>query len=239
VRKGDTLYAIAFGYGLDFRDVADWNGIPRPYTIFPGQELQLAPPRGKDTVTPKSGAQTRAVTTPGSATTRDISKSSTTAANSVPAKTTAAKPAAGSTGGKKTGGASVPVRMSTSAEPASWQWPTNGRVMRGYVAGNPARNGLDIAGKEGQAVWATAAGQVVYSGNGLIGYGELIIIKHSDKLLSAYGHNKVRLVNEGDQVAAGQRIAQMGRNPGNEQILHFEIRVQGKPVNPLTYLPKK
>jgi lipoprotein NlpD len=80
---------------------------------------------------------------------------------------------------------------------------------------------------------------VVYSGNGLIGYGELIIIKHSDKMLSAYAHNKVRLVNESDQVTAGQKIAEMGRNSGNEQVLHFEIRVHGKPVNPLRYLSKK
>ena len=94
-------------------------------------------------------------------------------------------------------------------------------------------------GKEGQAITASSGGQVVYSGNGLIGYGELIIIKHSEKMLSAYAHNKVRLVKEGDQVSSGQKIAEMGRNPGNEQLLHFEIRVRGKPVNPLTYLPRK
>jgi lipoprotein NlpD len=105
------------------------------------------------------------------------------------------------------------------------------------VAGDPARNGLDIAGKEGQPVFASAAGKVVYSGNGLIGYGELIIIKHSEKMLSAYAHNKSRLAKEGDLVSEGQKIAEMGRNAGNEQILHFEIRVHGKPVNPLTFLP--
>ena len=107
------------------------------------------------------------------------------------------------------------------------------------MAGNPARNGLDIAGQEGQAVNASSGGLVVYSGNGLIGYGELIIIKHSEKMLSAYAHNKVRLVNEGEQVSSGQKIAEMGRNTSDEQLLHFEIRSQGKPVNPLIYLPKK
>jgi lipoprotein NlpD len=112
-------------------------------------------------------------------------------------------------------------------------------VLRGYVAGNPARNGLDIAGMEGQAITASAGGQVVYSGSGLIGYGELIIIKHSEKMLSAYAHNKVRIVKEGEQVSAGQKIAEMGRNSSDEEILHFEIRVHGKPVNPLTYLPSK
>ena len=112
-------------------------------------------------------------------------------------------------------------------------------MLRGYVAGNPARNGLDITGREGQDIIASAGGQVVYSGSGLIGYGELIIIKHSEKMLSAYAHNKVRIVKEGEQVSAGQKIAGMGRNPADEEILHFEIRVHGKPVNPLTYLPAK
>lgn len=112
-------------------------------------------------------------------------------------------------------------------------------MVRGFVAGDPARNGLDIAGKEGQEIIATSAGQVVYSGNGLIGYGELIIVKHSEKMLSAYAHNRVRLVKEGDQVWAGQKIAEMGRNSRNEQLLHFEIRVLGKPTNPMNYLPGK
>ncbi len=111
--------------------------------------------------------------------------------------------------------------------------------MRGYVAGDPSRNGLDIAGQEGQPIKASSAGKVVYSGNGLIGYGELIIIKHSERMLSAYAHNKLRLVQEGEQVSAGQKIAEMGRNDQNEQLLHFEIRVRGKPVNPLEYLPEQ
>ncbi len=228
VRKGDTLYAIAFSYGLDFRDVAGWNSISSPYTIYPGQELRLVPQRGKDTGSRSPGVQTKAVKTPSSSTTKAVSKPA-------PANTATVKPSAGN----KANTDSKPAQVSSGTDPKSWLWPTRGRVLRAYVAGNPARNGLDIAGKEGQAVKATAGGQVVYSGNGLIGYGELIIIKHSDKMLSAYAHNKVRLVNESDRVTAGQKIAEMGRNSGNEQVLHFEIRVHGKPVNPLTYLPKK
>ena len=112
-------------------------------------------------------------------------------------------------------------------------------MLRGYVADDPARNGLDIAGKEGQVISASSGGQVVYSGNGLIGYGELIIIKHSERMLSAYAHNRVRLVQEGEQVSSGQKIAEMGRNTSNEQLLHFEIRVRGKPADPLYYLPRK
>ena len=112
-------------------------------------------------------------------------------------------------------------------------------MLRGYVAGNPARNGLDIAGREGQAITASAGGQVVYSGSGLIGYGELIIIKHSEKMLSAYAHNRVRLVKEGDQVWAGQKIAEMGSDSGGKTLLHFEIRRNGQPVDPLRYLPAR
>ena len=110
-------------------------------------------------------------------------------------------------------------------------------MLRSFSANDPARKGLDIAGSEGQAVNAAAAGTVVYSGNGLIGYGELIIIKHSERMLSAYAHNRSRLVAEGAQVRAGQKIAELGRNDRNEQVLHFEIRVNGSPVNPLQYLP--
>lgn len=106
------------------------------------------------------------------------------------------------------------------------------------MAGDPARNGLDIAGEEGQAITASASGTVVYSGSGLIGYGELIIIKHSERMLSAYAHNRVRLVAEGERVASGQKIAEMGKNDQNEELLHFEIRSHGKPVNPLDHLPK-
>jgi len=244
VRKGDTLYAIAFSYGLDTQEVAQWNGISSPYTIYPGQKLQLLAPRttsrkntGSDTVqisTVKSPAQTttRTVTQPVE---KEPEKPAlnTVKPPKTPQKVTEKTP-------EKTVAADTRQSQPTSsAAPTSWKWPTNGRIRRGYVSGNPARNGLDIAGKEGQPVTATAAGEVVYSGNGLIGYGELIIIKHSETMLSAYAHNKVRLAHEGERVAAGQKIAEMGRNSGDEPNLHFEIRVNGKPVNPLNYLPKK
>ena len=98
---------------------------------------------------------------------------------------------------------------------------------------------MDIGGNEGQAITAAAGGEVVYSGNGLISYGELIIIKHSDRMLSAYGHNRTRLVAEGDQVKQGQKTAEMGRNDRNKAILHFEIRVNGSPQDPLKYLPRR
>ncbi|MDX2427970.1 MAG: peptidoglycan DD-metalloendopeptidase family protein [Xanthomonadales bacterium] len=234
VRKGDTLYAIAFSYGLDPMDVAKKNGILSPYTIYPGQKLQLkstvASVASRDS---SSKVQINTVKTPGQVTTKTVqTPKASTSINKKPAKTATVATPGDTTKSEST-------TATKKADSKSWKWPTSGRVIRGFVADDPARNGLDIAGKEGQPVISSSAGQVVYSGNGLIGYGELIIIKHSDKMLSAYAHNRVRLVKEGDQVWSGQKIAEMGRNSSDEKILHFEIRVLGKPVNPLKYLPKK
>ena len=118
-----------------------------------------------------------------------------------------------------------------------WRWPADGVVVSGFAAGDPTRQGVDIAGKAGQPVRAAADGVVVYSGSGLVGYGELVIVKHNDQWLSAYGHNRARMVNEGALVKAGQQIAEMGRSGATRDMLHFEIRYNGKPVDPQTYLP--
>jgi lipoprotein NlpD len=246
VGKGDTLYAIAFKYDVDPHDVAKWNGITSPYVIHPGQSLRLSPSSSNSRSSARSRATSGAnsvqispVKTPGQASTRAVTTPSVAPQQKpVPEKTSPPPPPPPSSSTNKTA-APTQTAASSSVSPSSWNWPTDGRLIRGYVAGDPARNGLDIAGKEGQSVKATSSGQVVYSGSGLIGYGELIIIKHNDKFLSAYAHNKQRLVSEGDQVSSGQKIAEMGRNPAGDQILHFEIRANGKPVNPLTYLPKK
>ena len=120
-----------------------------------------------------------------------------------------------------------------------WQWPTRGSVVATFVAGDESRNGLDISGRFGQPVLAAADGHVVYSGSGLIGYGNLVIVKHNAALLSAYGHNRVVRVKEGERVRRGQGIAEMGRRPGGDALLHFEIRRNGKPVNPLSFLPRQ
>jgi lipoprotein NlpD len=121
----------------------------------------------------------------------------------------------------------------------TWRWPSEGKVIAAYVSGEPTRQGIDIGGKAGDAVRAAADGEVVYSGNGLIGYGELIIVKHNANFLSAYGHNRKRLVQEGDKVKGGQQIAEMGSSASSRDELHFEIRKNGKPVNPLDYLPAR
>ena len=218
VRRGDTLYAIAFRFGVDHRDVARWNGISPPYTIYPDQALRLTPP-------PAAAATAR--TTPATSSQRPVETGKTPDSEPVVERP---RPPPSSTRARQ---------ASPGGDPGSWLWPVKGRVLRGFSPGDPSRNGLDIAGREGQAVVATAGGTVVYSGNGLIGYGELIIVKHSDRMLSAYAHNRVRLVAEGAAVEAGQKIAELGRNDRNEQVLHFEIRRDGRPVNPLNFLPRQ
>jgi lipoprotein NlpD len=123
--------------------------------------------------------------------------------------------------------------------PFEWRWPAQGQIVGRYVAGDQTRQGIDIAGKSGQDVQAAADGVVVYSGAGLVGYGELIIVKHSEEWLSAYAHNERRLVNEGARVSAGQVIARMGHTGAPRDMLHFEIRRNGKPVDPLALLPRR
>lgn len=154
----------------------------------------------------------------------------------------AARPAA-TTAGSSRPVTTVSAPTTPSPAPAAagfnWRWPADGVVVGNFVTGEATKQGIDIAGTNGQAVKAAADGVVVYSGAGLVGYGELIIIKHNEQWLSAYGHNRKRLVNEGQRVKAGQQIAEMGRSGATRDMLHFEIRYNGKPVDPLGYLPKK
>jgi lipoprotein NlpD len=120
-----------------------------------------------------------------------------------------------------------------------WRWPTDGQVLNRFAAGDATRQGIGIVGRSGQPVRAAADGVVVYSGSGLVGYGELVIVKHDEQWLSAYGHNRTRLVNEGTRVSAGQQIAEMGSTGAAREMLHFEIRYNGKPVDPLQHLPRR
>jgi lipoprotein NlpD len=231
VRRGDTLYTIAWQRGLDYRDLAAWNGIRPPYRIYVGQTLRLvqrsgsrippAPPRS-EAPPPRKTAAAQHKTTP-----------QTPAAVRRPEpQSTAARPAAGSTARSDQGEAPVATRL-------AWQWPAKGAVVSTFKAGEPLRNGIRVAGRVGDKIRAAERGRVVYAGSGLIGYGRLIIVKHNDNYLSAYGHNRDILVREGDQVAKGQDIATMGAaNDGSPQ-LHFEIRRDGKPVDPLGKLPRR
>ncbi|HEX5056011.1 MAG TPA: peptidoglycan DD-metalloendopeptidase family protein [Gammaproteobacteria bacterium] len=204
VHAGETLYAIAWRYNLDYRDLARWNGIAAPYTIHPGQELTLTDPA----LLPE---------------TRQAAASSNKASAVINDRR--ARPAAHA----ETRPALPP--------PSEWIWPTRGQVVQTFQGQQSIAQGIDIAGVAGQDVRASADGRVVYSGNGLSGFGQLIIIKHNDTYISAYGHNRNLLVAEGAEVKAGQKIAEMGKLGGNAR-LHFEIRRQGKPVDPLKYLPR-
>lgn len=210
VQRGDTLYGVAFRNGIDFRDLAAWNGIGAPYTIYPGQSLRLYPSNGKGVAATGAGPATPATVRP------------KPPAASVPSRPVAPVP-------------STPPMNSG----VSWRWPADGAVIGRFAAGDATKQGVDIAGTSGQPVRAAGDGVVVYSGGGLVGYGELIIVKHNEAWLSAYGHNRTRLVNEGQNVKAGQQIAEMGRSGASRDMLHFEIRYNGKPVDPQSYLPKR
>jgi lipoprotein NlpD len=254
VARGDTLYSIAFRNGTDFRAVAQLNGIAPPYTIWPGQVLKLpghggpipvrAPPAvvvAKAPPPPSAAApvfqtvQTAPAVSspppPGQPPTTATTVVPVAGAPVAPAASNAAPPAAAATPVIATGG-------TRSAGGIKWRWPASGSLAGRFQAG-AAIPGIDIAGKAGDPVVAAADGVVVYSGNGLVGYGELIIIKHNDSFLSAYGHNRKRLVTEGQQVKAGQQIAEMGSSGSSRDELQFQIRKDGSPVDPLDYLPSR
>jgi lipoprotein NlpD len=235
VRKGDTLYRIAKAQGVSALDLAMWNRIAPPYTIHPGQVLRLTspeaprparpnPPQTASTTKPSAGASNAGVGKP--------------VATGKPQAATPAKPAT-TTGPAKPAQTPAPVATPVPEAGFAWRWPADGTIVGRFIAGDPTRQGIDIAGKSGAAVRAAADGVVVYSGAGLVGYGELIIIKHSEQWLSAYGHNRARLVNEGQRVKAGDQIAEMGRSGASRDMLHFEIRYNGKPQDPLQALPKR
>lgn len=230
VRRGDTLYGIAFGFGVDWKSVAAWNGIRAPYTIYPDQQLRMSPP-ARSSRQKSAGAGSSSNTTVVKAAPSKSSSSKTV--DYTPEKST--RPVA------KTTPAPAPALKTTTAAqtsgPEKWLWPVEGRIISNFKTNDPSRKGIDIGGKEGQPVVASAGGEVVYSGSGLIGYGELIIIKHNEQLLSAYAHNRKRLVKEGQKVSGGERIAEMGKNDRSQAMLHFEIRLNGTPQDPLKYLP--
>ena len=266
VAKGDTLYSIAFRKGVDFRDLAQWNGIATPYTIWPGQRLTLSPPTKSHAAavaaapvhaggapvaaapvfeptnepsTPPPARPPAATSASVPATSAAITPPSRPAAPAVAATATTVVPVAGVP-------AAAPATMPPPAPAAAgvsrvvssvqWRWPAAGSLV-GRFQGGDAIPGIVIAGKSGDPVRAAADGVVVYSGNGLVGYGELVIIKHNDSFLSAYGHNRKRLVKEGQRVSGGQQIAEMGSTGTTRNELEFQIRKDGNPVDPLGYLP--
>ena len=262
VQRGDTLYSIAFRHGVDYRELAGWNGIGPPYTILVGQELRTTPAATRVIASAPTATRPHDTTRPMGAPAASTPKPApfeTVTANTATVSANPAPPTATSTPPATPPTASLPsppkAPVATTSAPAAvsppppaattvvgdvaWRWPADGQLVGTYAAGNPTRQGIDIAGRAGDPVRAAADGSVVYSGNGLIGYGELIIVKHNASFLSAYGHNRKRLVKEGDRVRAGQTIAEMGSSSANRDSLHFEIRKNGKPANPTDYLPRR
>lgn len=229
VKRGDTLYSIAWQHGLEVQNLAVLNGIRSPYTIYKGQRLRVA----ADTVVrgaPIANRQPikgRPLPKPGSV----PPPKPVTSAGPKP-KPVAIPPA------KPQGKPEPAASTAKSAYDGKWVWPTRGKVVRGFQQKGTGKKGIDIGGHQGQPVKAAASGKVVYVGSGLVGYGRLIIVKHNENLLSAYGHNSKLLVAEGDYVAAGQMIAKMGNSGTDRTALYFEIRKDGKPVNPMQYLPR-
>ena len=255
VKKGDTLYGIALEYGFDYKELAEWNGIAAPYIIRIGQQLRLTP------------AQADAVAvTPLKPVAPVVESLSSQAAHSQSNSLLKTQPKAGKipySAEMETAPPVIALKPETAVpktpppaeeppktsedkksvssasaddEDLEWAWPAKGKVIATF---NEASNlkGVDISGKMGQPVFASAPGKVVYSGSGLRGYGKLVIIKHNKTYLSAYAHNSQILVKEGQSVVKGQRIAEMGDSDTDQVKLHFEIRRLGKPADPLKHLP--
>lgn len=211
IRKGDTLAKIASRHKVNYKTLAGWNKLGPPYEIYAGRLLRVEPPPGGKRRSSKSGlART---------------EKNTASKNTFAAKT--------STGSSTRGeGGSAP-----SASGLRWQWPLEGKVVQRFSSSDRTRQGIRITGHPGQQVQAAEGGTVVYSGSGLKGYGNLIIVKHNNSYLSAYGFNSRLLVSEGARVKRGQGVAEVGQASGGEYRLHFEIRWNGTAVDPLKYLP--
>jgi lipoprotein NlpD len=239
VQRGETLYSIAWKYGLSFRELAAMNRIHSPYTIYAGQRLRTtsynrqSASAGTDSRPAPARTAVTPAPAPGSVATAKPAPAPQPAANAQTAPdTTSSTAASPETQAVVTEDKPLPDAVD------KWVWPTKGQLLHGYQPDNTGKKGIDIGGRSGQTVMAAADGKVVYAGSGLVGYGRLIIIKHTDSLLSAYGHNSELLVKEGQHVRAGQTIARMGNSGTDRTQLYFEIRKDGKPVNPLRYLPE-
>jgi lipoprotein NlpD len=234
VQRGETLTKIAWQHRVDAQDLASWNGIMDPDALRIGQRLRLVPPRGYVAPpAPPPVARTEPTTPPPPTPTRATTPRSTpppARSASPPQQRPSASPPARST---------APRRQSSPAPapaPPRWSWPTDGRIVASYGSDAGIGSGIGIGGREGQPVRAAAAGRVVYAGGGLMGYGQLVIIKHDETFLSAYGYNSELLVTQGQDVASGATIALMGVGPGRQPRLHFEIRRNGTPVDPLLFV---
>ena len=233
VKPGDTLIRIGLETGQNFRDIVRWNTLENPNIIEVGQVLRVVPPVSEVVTRPVVAGN--ATPTPSTAAASSTRPPASAAANSANAASAASGvPAAA----PSTAVVAAPAAAVTgSDEDVGWIWPAQGTLLAGF---DEAKNkGLDIGGKAGDAVVASADGRVVYAGAGLRGYGNLIILKHNNTFLTAYAHNQTLLVKEDQSVKKGQKIAEMGNSDADRVKLHFEVRRQGKPVDPARYLPAR
>lgn len=246
VKRGDGLYRIALDHGQSYSDLVAWNDLKNPNDIKVGQVLRVAPPEGTQPV------QTTGVVTSSVVEVKPLGVNSSTNKTSPRgdkrpyseanmAELQKGDMVVASVAPTVKAEVITPVKVAeqppTESDAVEWMWPAEGKVLATF---DDAKNkGFDISGKMGQDVVAAGAGRVMYAGSGIRGYGNLVIIKHTSNLLSAYAHNKTILVKEGQAIAKGQKIAEMGNSDSDSVKLHFEIRVQGKPVDPGKYLPPR
>ena len=247
VQKGDTLFSIAFNYGFDYHELAELNGIQDPAVIQIGQQIRLFPGSATSAIRPAAVVDSKPIEPPVREQPRLAKYAYSEAAVAQieklqeqiqPVVVVAAKPEAKPKPEPKSKPEARADRETDNSadEALEWSMPVNGKLI-GEFSESANRKGIDIAGKLGQPITASAPGKVVYSGSGLRGYGKLVIIKHNKTYLSAYAHNDQVLVKEGQNVTRGQKIAEMGNTDADQVKLHFEVRRFGKPVDPAKYLP--
>jgi lipoprotein NlpD len=243
VHKGDTLLRIALDAGQNYRDLVTWNNLADPDDIKVGQVLRIAPPERNGSAI----AGTNPITMPGAERPAAAPKKTAPRGDKKPySESTLAEaqkddnPAVNPKAVERPAAGALAAGSTVTAnddEKLSWMWPSNGKIIATFDEGKS--KGIDIAGRLGQQVMAAGSGRVMYAGSGIRGYGNLVIVKHSNSLLSAYAHNRTILVKEGQSVTKGETIAEMGDSDADMVKLHFEIRQQGKPVDPSKFLPSR
>jgi len=223
IKPGDTLIKIGLEHGQSWKDIARWNNLDNPNVIEVGQVVRVVPPGSTGTAVASSGSTSGRGVAPVVVTPIGSSSSAGSSSTATPAPTPVPAP--------------TPAPAAKGADDVDFIWPASGTLIAGF---DEARNkGFDIGGKAGDPVVAAADGRVVYAGAGLRGYGNLIILKHNNTYLTAYAHNQSLLVKEDQTVKKGQKIAEMGSTDADRVKLHFEVRRQGKPVDPARYLPSR
>ncbi|OUV02385.1 MAG: hypothetical protein CBC42_06240 [Betaproteobacteria bacterium TMED82] len=221
VESGDTLFGIALAFGQNWRDIAAWNGLSNPNKILKGQRLKVVPP--------KKVSEAIAIPLESQSSVREGEQQGMEVDNDDKVVKV-----------DKLDDEDTLVDMPTEVNPnnlLSWVWPANGQVIEQFSESNS--KGISIAGLSGESIFAVSDGKVVYSGNGLRGYGNLVILKHSGDMITAYAHNQIIFVKEGEQVSKGQKIAEMGMTEAERPKLLFEVRKSGKPLDPLQFLPPR